>query len=132
MSPIVLRNVGSKKGLFIVAIGGMNDRNKAETLRGKKLYIQADALPETEEDDFYHADLHALDVRSPDGVSIGKVHALHNFGAGDVIEVKYLAGDTQLLSFDRQTVPEINIEAGYITLVKPEEWFVPSAQEPEE
>jgi 16S rRNA processing protein RimM len=90
-------------------------------LRNLKLYIPRARLPKIDEEDtYYHADLIGLDVVTPEGVRIGTVHALHNFGAGDIIEIMPVgSGEPLMLPFNDATVPKINLEAKQIVLVRP-------------
>src|SRR5271154_4898783 len=81
------------KDHFVVRLSGICDRNAAEQLSKVKLYVPRERLPETQEpDEFYHADLIGLAVLDPAGQSLGTALAVHNFGAGDLIEVKADAG----------------------------------------
>src|SRR5262245_59733148 len=76
------------KDHFVARLAGVTDRNAAETLTNLKLYVSLDRLPPAAEGEFYHADLIGLAAVTPDGASLGTVTAVHNFGAGDVIEIK--------------------------------------------
>ena len=69
-------------------LAGVDDRDAAETLTNVKLYVPRDRLPPAEDDEFYHADLVGLAAVTPDGAPLGTVTAIHNFGAGDVVEIK--------------------------------------------
>jgi 16S rRNA processing protein RimM len=95
------------KDHFVARIAGVNDRDAAEKLRNIELYIPRARLPKIEEaDTFYHADLVGLDAITPDGARVGTVHALHNFGAGDIIEIAPAeGGDPLMLPFNETTVP---------------------------
>lgn len=108
--------------LVIATVDGSSDRNAAEQLRGKKLYVPREALPETEEEEFYREDLVNLKVKTTDGVEVGIVKAIHNFGAGDIIEIGQKdSKKTDMLPFTLETVPTINIEEGYVVIAQPEE-----------
>lgn len=110
------------KTVLIARLKGVRDRNQAEALNGVSLFIPRDRLPEIgEEDDFYHADLIGLDARiAATGASIGAVIALHNYGAGDLIEIRDpRSGDTFLYPFTRAVVPDIRIAEGYLTIAPP-------------
>ena len=80
-----LEIVGSAKGVLLARIGGVGDRDAAEALRGLEFYVDREALPQTDEDEFYHADLIGLPVFLENGEPYGTVRALHEFGAGDMI-----------------------------------------------
>ena len=118
---VTLTGVRLQKNVVIAHIKGISDRTAAEQLNGVRLYVDRDRLPDTEdEDDFYHADLIGLDARLDSGVSIGKVSAVPNFGAGDLIEVRDdTSGDTYLYPFTRAVVPHIDIAGGFLTIVVP-------------
>jgi len=111
----------SKEGEAVIAFEGVRDRDAAEALKGAELYVDRGMLPETGEDEFYHADLIGLEARDGEGRVLGKVAALHNFGASDVIELIRSDGDSVHLAFTRETVPVLNIEAGYIVVAVPED-----------
>ena len=111
----------SKEGEAVIAFEDIGDRNTAEALKGTQLFVARDALPATEEDEFYHADLVGLEARDSEGRSLGKVAAIHNFGASDVIELTRADGDSVHLAFTRETVPHIHIAEGYIVVAVPED-----------
>ncbi len=111
----------SKEGEAVIAFEGITDRNTAEGLKGTQLFVERAALPEPEEDEFYHADLVGLEARDSEGRVLGKVAALHNFGASDVIELVRPDGDQVHLAFTRETVPHIHIKDGYIIVAVPED-----------
>ena len=88
--------------------------------RALNFFIARHALPPPEEEEFYHADLIGLEAQDSEGRVIGTVAAIHNYGAGDVIEITRPDGDTVLLAFTRETVPVIAIAAGHIVVAVPE------------
>jgi 16S rRNA processing protein RimM len=105
------------KGNVIAEVEGVTTRSQAEGLKNTELYVQRDQLPELEEETFYHADLIDLEVRDTAGKKIGKVLAIHNFGAGDMIE--FLPDDadqSKMILFRKDFVPEIHIKDGYIVI----------------
>jgi 16S rRNA processing protein RimM len=105
------------KDLFVARLAGVKDRDAAEALTNLKLYVSRDRLPPAAEGEFYHADLVGLAAVTPDGTSLGTVTAVHNFGAGDVIEIKPENGETLLVPFTDAAVPEIDIAAGRMVVV---------------
>ena len=111
------------KDHFVARIAGVNDRDAAEKLRNIELYIPRARLPKIEETDtFYHADLVGLDAVTPAGARVGIVHALHNFGAGDIIEIAPAGGgDPLMLPFNETTVPKIDVAARQIVVMPPAE-----------
>jgi 16S rRNA processing protein RimM len=80
--------------------------------------VPRERLPElVESDEFYHADLIGLAVVNTAGELLGAVLAIHNFGAGDLIEVRLLAGGkTELIAFNERNVPRVDIAAGRIVI----------------
>jgi 16S rRNA processing protein RimM len=111
----------AKQGEAVIAFEGVRDRNAAEALKGTELFVDRAALPQTEAEEFYHADLIGLEARDHEGRMLGKVTALHNFGASDVIELARADGDSVHLAFTRETVPVINIADGFIVVAVPED-----------
>ncbi len=118
--------------VLVARLKGVTDRTQAEKLNGVELYVDRDKLPPTEEeDDFYHADLIGLDVRLSDGSVLGKVTAIPNFGAGDLLEVRdERTGDTYLYPFTKAVVPEVHIAEGYLVIEVPIE-ADPGEEEPD-
>ena len=105
----------------VARIAGIGDRNAAEALAGIDLYIDRAQLPAAGEDEFYHADLIGLAAVAPDGAEIGRVVAVHNFGAGDLIEVALAASRrTEHIPFNDRFVPEVDVAAGRIVVSLPE------------
>lgn len=103
-----LKNDG-KKGAVIVEMAGVSDRSAAERLKGHEFFVPRSALPETQDDEYYHADLLGLSVETLDGVAVGQVTAVNNYGAGDVIDI--VTGDRQtvVLPFNREIVPDVDL-----------------------
>ena len=111
----------SKPGEAVIAFEGVADRNAAEALKGAELFVDRAALPDTDADEFYHADLIGLEGRDSEGRVLGKVISLHNFGASDVLEFSRPDGDTVLMAFTKETAPVINIAEGFIIVAVPED-----------
>ena len=103
------------KGGVAARLSGVASREDAEALKGTRLYAERAAFPETDEDEFYLADLLGLTVLGADGAVLGKVKAVQDHGAGDVIEVAPAGGgETLLIPFTREAVPEVDPAAGRI------------------
>lgn len=108
------------KGALIVRAPEVPDRTAAEALKGVRLYVPREALPPTEEDEFYLADLIGLVAVSPQGEALGKVKAVHDFGAGDILEIDPGEGrPTWLVAFTRQAVPTVDMSAGRVVVDPP-------------
>jgi len=110
------------KDHFVARLAGVADRTAAEQLTNSKLYVLRARLPEPNQpDEFYHADLIGLAVVDRAEEKIGIVVAVHNFGAGDLIEVRPAnGGTTRMLPFDEATVPVVDLAAGRLVVVEPE------------
>lgn len=111
--------LGTARGAILARLSGIADRDAAEALRGLRLYVPRTALPETSEDEFYHADLIGLPVETKEGARLGTVGAVHNFGAGDILEVRGEAGHELLLPFSDAVVPQVDLAAGRIVADPP-------------
>ncbi len=111
----------SKAGEAIAAFAEIADRDAAESLRGKDLMISREALPETDSNEYYHTDLVGLRADDSESRTIGRVRAIHNFGAGDVVEIERPDGDSVLLAFTRENVPLIDLSGGRIVVAVPED-----------
>jgi 16S rRNA processing protein RimM len=109
------------KHAFVAKLSGVANRDAAERLANTKLYVQRERLPEpAEADEFYHADLIGLRAVDHAGRECGTVIAVHNFGAGDLIELRPPDGaQTELLPFDAATVPEVDIAQGRLVVERP-------------
>lgn len=102
-------------------ISGVNTKEDADAMRGTDLYADRDRLPSLPDDEFYHADLIGLEVRDTGGVLLGKVRAIHNHGAGDILEV-FAPGRKHalLVPFTLASVPTVDIKAGRIVADLPD------------
>jgi 16S rRNA processing protein RimM len=123
-----LRLVGSAKGVLIAKLNGVDDRDRAETLRGLRLYLPRAALPLPGEDEYYHADLIGLDAALADGTPVGRVRAVHDFGAGDTLEIDRPEGPPVMVPFTRAVVPVVDIAAGRLVLDPPPGLIDPPAR----
>lgn len=127
-----IKVLSAKKDHIIAGIDGITSRNEAERLRNTKLYINRNDLPGLANDEYYHADLIGLEVRNTNGLSVGVVRNVLNYGAGDVIEVSdLLNGSINYYPFTLDFIPEINVEIGYL-VISPVEEIMASQQLAEE
>ena len=111
--------VGTAKGVVIARIAGIDDRNQAGALRGLRLHLPRSALPQTEAEEYYHADLIGLEAVLGDGTPIGRVRAIHDFGAGDTLEVTRPGAPPVMVPFTRAVVPIVEPAAGRLVLDPP-------------
>jgi 16S rRNA processing protein RimM len=97
-------------------------KEQADGLRGLELYAPRSVLPPPGEDEFYLADLIGLEARSPEGAALGKIRAVPNYGAGDLLEVEPAGGGSSwLVAFTAGNVPEVDVEGGQVVIVRPSE-----------
>ncbi len=112
----------SFKGGVIARAKDVETKTDADRLRGVKLFAPRSALPPTEEDEFYLTDLIGLQVETADGTALGKVKAVQNFGAGDILEIDGGPSRKGLyLPFTREVVPMVDIAGGRIVADPPNE-----------
>ena len=106
------------------------DRTAAEGLVNTRLYLDRDRLPPPEEDEFYLADLVGMDAVGADGAAIGRVAHVHDYGAGVSLEIQRAGAVPLLVPFTRACVPEVDVAAGRLTVVPPDEVDAPGAEAP--
>jgi 16S rRNA processing protein RimM len=109
------------KGHLVATLKGVTSRDEAERLNGIELYIAREKLPATGEDEYYHADLIGLAAVTPANEPLGRVIAIHNFGAGDIIEIAPPRGATMLLPFTNAVVPSVDLAGGRVVIELPKE-----------
>jgi 16S rRNA processing protein RimM len=102
-------------------LAGVVTKEQADALRGTTLWADRARLPSLPDDEFYHADLIGLAVQDTGGAVLGRVTAVHNHGAGDVLEIARPGGKTLLLPFTRAVVPTVDLTAGKIVADPPDE-----------
>jgi 16S rRNA processing protein RimM len=107
------------KGHLVATLKGIATREDAERLSGIELYIARDKLPATEAGEYYHADLIGLAAVNAADEPIGRITAIHNFGAGDIIEVAPPDGATMLLPFTNAVVPTVDVAGGRVVIELP-------------
>jgi len=117
---IEIETLRPAKDFFVARLKGVVDRNAAEALRNVELFVPRARLPAPADDDeFYHADLIGLAAVDASGAALGKVIALHNFGAGDIVEIRRAdANDTVMLPFTQDAVPQIDVAGGRIVVAR--------------
>ena len=109
------------KDHLVATLKGIATREDAERLNGIELYIARDKLPATDDDEYYHADLIGLAAVNAANEPIGRVQAIHNFGAGDIIEIAPPQGPTLLLPFTNAVVPTVDLANGHVVIELPKE-----------
>lgn len=116
-----IASVRAAKDHLVATFKGIATRNDAEKLNGIELYVPREKLPDTDDDEYYHADLIGLAAVTAANEPLGRVVAIHNFGAGDIIEIAPPAGATMLLPFTNAVVPTVDIAGGRVVIELPKE-----------
>ena len=97
-------------------------KEQADALRGLKLFVPRARFPAPDEDEVYVTDLIGLEARAPDGRVLGRIKAVQNFGASDMLEITPAeGGQTWYLPFTLEATPELHIADGWILAVRPTE-----------
>jgi len=115
----LLRVVGMAKGRVVARIEGVGDRNAAEALKGTHLHVPRSALPETGDEEYYHADLIGLRADLTGGEQLGTIRAIFDFSAGDMLEIAQEDGGVVMVPFTRAAVPEIDFDGGRVVIDPP-------------
>jgi 16S rRNA processing protein RimM len=127
----VLRRTGTGKDHFLAEIEGLKGKESADALRGTLLTLDRAALPDAgDEDEFYHADLIGLPALLADGSPFGTVLAIHDFGAGDLLEIAHASGKVVHLPFSRAVVPVVDVRNGRLTVNPPDNLFASAGPPP--
>jgi 16S rRNA processing protein RimM len=113
------QSTGRSGGYLIARLRGIADRNAASRLKHLRLFVARERLPTPEPDEFYHADLIGLRALRRDGSELGKVTAVHDFGAGAILEIAGDGGEL-MLPFTDMFVPNVDLREGVIVVVPPE------------
>jgi 16S rRNA processing protein RimM len=131
-----LRMTGMGKDHLLVEASGVKGRDAADALKGVRLFVDRDRLPAIEdEDEFYHTDLIGMVTvtESPEGdVAFGTIKAIHDFGAGDMLEINHVSGKTVFIPFSRACVPLVDVKASRVVVDPPVNLFTPARPDPEE
>ncbi len=116
-----IASVRAAKDHLVATFKGVATRNDAEKLNGIELYVPREKLPATDDDEYYHADLIGLAAVNAADEPLGRVVTIHNFGAGDIIEIAPPKGATMLLPFTNAVVPTVDIAGGRVVIELPQE-----------
>ena len=115
-----IESVRPAKDILVARLKGVADRNAAEALKNMRLYVARERLPKPADDEFYVADLVGLAVETTAGEAFGTVKAVHNFGAGDLLEIELATGGaTVMLPFTQTTVPTMEMAQRRIVVEPP-------------
>jgi 16S rRNA processing protein RimM len=111
------------KSGFAARIKGVTNKDAADNLRGVRLYVSRDALPNLPDDEFYYSDLVGMTVLDTGGEVLGKVRAVHDHGAGDILEIRMPEGGDAMLPFTKAAVPTIDLASRRIVVDPPDGVF---------
>ena len=117
LTPIKVRPVGR---FFSLSVEEKMTREQVEAMKSTKLYVLRSALPEPDQDEFYYSDLIGMQVDNQDGEIVGIVQAVHEFGAGDTLEIKPLQGSNFYHPFTVHHAPTVDLVAQRIVIVQEE------------
>ena len=119
---LTLITARAAKGAVIGRAKEIETKEQADALRGLKLFVPSERFPAPDEDEVYVTDLIGLEARDPDGRELGRVKAVQNFGASDMLEITPAeGGQTWYLPFTLEATPELHIADGWILAVRPAE-----------
>jgi len=108
--------------MLVARLAGVSTREAAEALKGVEIFASREQLPPPSENEFYWDDLIGLEAFDPGGALLGRVAALMNYGAGDILEIALAdSGETLLLPFTKAVAPAIDFDAGRIVIERPRE-----------
>ena len=119
---LTLTSARPAKGGVVARAKEVETREQAEAMRGLRLYIPRERLPEPEdEEEYYLVDLIGLSVVTPEGEPLGVVRTVHDFGAGDLLEIQPPHGASWWLPFTREAVPQVRMADRTLVAIRPEE-----------
>lgn len=110
-----IKNNGQKDNIFVISFNQNTSRNHTEEIVGTELYITKEMLSPAGEDEYYNRYLEGLSVIDKDDKLHGHVLEIHNFGAGDIIEMQILnKKDTIFLPFNKEFISEVNLDKKHL------------------
>lgn len=115
--------VAETEGGVIARLSGIADRTAALRIKGLELFVARAALPELPAGEFYHSDLLGLKALDTEGRPLGRVGAIHDFGAGAILEIETAGGGGKSRSelWSAGAVAAVDLAAGKLTLVRSED-----------
>ena len=112
----------AQKGDLVARAKEIATKEEADALRGLLLHVPREGLPEPDEDEYYLTDLIGMAAVTPEGQTLGRIKAVQDFGAGDILEIDPGRGAaTWYLPFTRECAPEVDVAGGKVTVVRPAE-----------
>ena len=122
---VLLENIRSTSNDQLVAcVEGISNRRQAEGFRGVRLYADRSKFPMPNEGEYYMADLLGLRAVDKDGNHMGRIIAVHNFGAGDIVDIELPKSSASVfVPFDRKSVVAVEVEKGTVVMDPPDGTF---------
>lgn len=111
-----IQSLVKHKNLYLIKLKGVESRDDSDLLRGTKLYLDKNSLPEPEEDEFFVSELKGMKVKNLKEEDFGVVENVFNFGAGDILEIISNTGEYYMLTFTKKTVPVVDINEKFIVI----------------
>ena len=111
------KNARPVSKFFSLSVEERNTREAIEALKSTKLFVPRAALPEPDEGEFYHSDLIGMRVVDVDGQAVGTVAAVHEFGAGDTLEIRPPSGPTFFHPFTLHAAPSVDVANRTVTVL---------------
>ena len=103
---------------FAAFIDGVNDRNTSEKYRLQNIYISRDELPKLNNNEYYYSDLVNSKVFDSNNKLLGTVKSILNYGAGDFLEIILINNKEATISFNKDSILDINSEKKHIIINK--------------
>lgn len=122
LGPLTISSARWNKDILVLGFDEVQDRNRAETLRGAQLFIDSDDTEDDDDDAWYEHELVDLQVRVGNDV-VGRVSGLRTLEVQDLLIVETTSGEEMLVPFVSEIVPEVNIADGYVLLTPPDGLF---------
>lgn len=116
-----IRITRAVKAGFAARLSGVGSKEAADALKGTRLYVERSKLPDPDEDEFYYADLIGLSAVDTGGTPIGIIRAVHDHGAGDLLDIRVASGGELMVPFTRENVPTVDLTAGRVIIDPPED-----------
>jgi 16S rRNA processing protein RimM len=129
-TPLHLRITSQSAGMPVAHITEIKDRHMAGLWRGNLLGVHREYLPDLEDDAYYHEDLIGMRAQDAQGVAIGVITSIDNYGAGDIATIRLENGDESLLLLNAQNFPHIDVKQAFATVCMPDEIIAKATDEP--
>jgi len=110
-----------KNDMLVARVKEVDTREAAQALTGVEIFARRRQLPPPDKDEYYYSDLVALETATPEGERLGKVAAVLNYGAGDILEIARADGESLLLPFSKAVVVDVRFDEGRIIVAPPRE-----------